>query len=168
MSSFTKKWLRQKTRTGTVYRPIVDLLLSEKTGYNVYSFIVDSGADISLAPRQLAERMGIDWIKGSRVTLTGISPKPECSLEGRIHKVSAFVPETEFELSLPMCFADGNAPYLVGREGFFDEFNITLDKQKRRTVFQTNLKGKSFNTFSPGFRYREQDHEASRFLFGKD
>jgi hypothetical protein len=168
MSSFSKKWLKQKTRTGTVYRPMVDLLFSEKIGYNLYSFIVDSGADVSLAPRQLAERMGIDWIKGSRVTLTGISPKPECSLEGRIHKVSALIPEIEFELSLSMCFADGNAPYLVGREGFFDEFNITLDKQKRRTVFLTNLKGKSFNNSLPGFRYKEQDHEASRFLFGKD
>jgi hypothetical protein len=136
MSSFIKKWARQKTRAGTVYRPVIDLLFSEKTGYNVYSFIVDSGADVSLAPRQLAERMGIDWIKGSRVTLTGISPKPECSLEGRIHKVSALIPNIKFELSLPMCFADDNAPYLVGREGFFDECSITLDKRKRRTVFR--------------------------------
>ena len=136
MSSFTKKWLKQKTRAGTLYRPVIDLLLSEKTGYNVYSFIVDSGADVSLAPRQLAERIGINWIKGSRVTLTGISPKPECSLEGRIHEVSALIPDIEFELSLSMCFANGNAPYLVGRKGFFDEFIITLDKQKRRTVFR--------------------------------
>src|SRR6266704_689778 len=101
MSSFTRKWVRQKTQAGTVYRPVIDLLFSEKTGYNVYSFIVDSGADVSLAPRQLAERIGLDWIKSSRVTLTGISPKPECSLEGRIHKVTVLIPDIEFELSLP-------------------------------------------------------------------
>ena len=136
MSSFTRKWVRQKTQAGTVYRPVIDLLFSEKTGYNVYSFIVDSGADVSLAPRQLAERIGLDWIKSSRVTLTGISPKPECSLEGRIHRVTVLIPDIESELSLPICFANGNAPYLVGREGFFDEFDVTLEKQNRRTIFR--------------------------------
>jgi len=136
MSSFAKKWMRQKTRTGTVYRPVIDLLFNEKTSSNLYSFIVDSGADISLAPRQLAERVGLDWNNGKRVILTGISPKPECTLEGRIHKVSALVPDLAFELTLPVCFANGNAPYLIGREGFFDEFDITLDKTRRRTIFR--------------------------------
>ena len=135
MSSFVKNWLRQKTRTGTVYRPVIDLLFTEKTGRNLYSFIVDSGADISLAPRQLADRIGLDWDKGSKITLSGISPKPECTLEGRIQKVSALVPDLAFELALPVCFANGNAPLLIGREGFFDEFDITLDKTRRRTVF---------------------------------
>ncbi len=116
MSSFTKKWRRQKTRAGTVYRPVIDLLFSERTGHNLYSFIVDSGADITLAPRQLAERIGLDWNKGSKVTLTGISPKPECSLEGRIHRITALIPDIAIELNLSTCFAYGNAPYLIGRE----------------------------------------------------
>ncbi len=136
MSSFTKKWMRQKTRAGTVYRPVIDLLFSERTGHNLYSFIVDSGADITLAPRQLAERIGLDWNKGSKVTLTGISPKPECSLEGRIHRITALIPDIAIELNLSTCFAYGNAPYLIGREGFFDEFDVTLDKRRRRTIFR--------------------------------
>ena len=135
MSSFAKKWMRQKTRTGTVYRPVIDLLFNEKIGRNLYSFIVDSGADISLAPRQLAERIGLDWDKGSKITLSGISPKPEYTLEGRIHTVSALVPDLALELALPVCFASSDAPLLIGREGFFDEFDITLDKTRRRTVF---------------------------------
>ena len=136
MSSFTKKWMRQKTRAGTVYRPVIDLLFTERTGHNLYSFIVDSGADISLAPRQLAERIGLDWNEGSKITLSGISPEPECSLDGRIHKISALVPDIALQLNLPMCFANGNAPYLIGREGFFDQFDITLDKTRRRTIFR--------------------------------
>jgi hypothetical protein len=46
------------------------------------------------------------------------------------------VPDLAEELKLRMCFADGNAPYLIGREGFFDEFEIMLDKVGRRTVFR--------------------------------
>src|SRR5919108_3515416 len=137
MSSFARDWARQKTRTGTVHRPIIDLLFQEKEGFNLYTFIVDSGADISLAPRQLADRIGINWAKGSKVTLTGISSKPECSVIGRIQIVNAVIPDLGLEIDFPMCFAEGNAPYLVGREGFFDHFTITLNKKTRRTIFRS-------------------------------
>ncbi len=139
MSSFTREWVRQRTRTGIVYRPTVDLLFREGTGYNLYSFIVDSGADISLAPRQLAQRLGVEWVTGTRVRLSGISPRPECSVDGRVHTVHAIVPELAHELKLSICFAEGDAPYLVGREGFFDKFKVTLDKTRQRTVFAPAL-----------------------------
>jgi len=35
-------------------------------------------------------------------------------------------------------------------------------------VLMVSRKGKSFNTSLPGFRYRERDHEASRFLSKKN
>ncbi len=127
--------MRQRTLTRTVHRPTVDLLLREGAGYNLYSFIVDSGADISLAPRQLAERIGVEWASGNRVRLSGISPRPDCSIDGRIHPVRAIVPELARDLKLSICFAEGDAPYLVGREGFFDKFKIILDKPRQRTVF---------------------------------
>src|SRR5207247_7611703 len=102
-------------RAGPVYRSVMERLFSESTGHNIYSFIVDSGADITLAPRQLAERIGLDWNKGSKVTLTGISPRPECSLEGRIHRITALIPDIAIELNLSICSAYGDAPYLIGR-----------------------------------------------------
>ena len=128
--------MRQKTPTGTTHRPIVDIVFKEKKNYNLYSFIVDSGADISLAPRQLADCIGL-WARGSRISLTGISPRPECSVDGRIQEAAAFLPDLAINLTLPICFADGDAPYLIGREGFFDQFNITFDKKKRRTIFKS-------------------------------
>ena len=33
-------------------------------------------------------------------------------------------------------------------------------------VLITNLKGKRFESLHPGFNYKEEQHEASRFLFG--
>ncbi|HZY47034.1 MAG TPA: hypothetical protein VFE96_04480 [Candidatus Bathyarchaeia archaeon] len=138
MSSFTKDWARHKTRSGTIHRPVLDLLFREKQGYNLYTFIVDSGADISLAPKQMAERIGVNWAIGSKTKLSGISPKPECSVVGRIHTVGALLPDLALELNLPVCFADGNAPYLIGREGFFDRFKVTLDKKSLKTSFTTS------------------------------
>ncbi len=126
--------MRQKTPTGTVHRPVLDLLFKEKRGYNLYSFIVDSGADISLAPKELAERIGVDWAKGKRARLSGISPKPECSVDGRIHTVSATVPDLAHELRMQLCLAE-DAPYLIGREGFFGRFKVTFDKTNKKTTF---------------------------------
>jgi len=34
-------------------------------------------------------------------------------------------------------------------------------------VLVTNLKGKKYDTLDPGFNYREEEHEASRYLFGE-
>jgi hypothetical protein len=127
--------MRHETPTGTTHRPIIDLVFEEKKNYNLYSFILDSGADVSLAPRYLAERIGLNWSRGSRISLTGISSRPECVVDGRIQDASAFLPDLALNLTLPICFADGDAPYLIGREGFFDRFKITLDKKKRRTIF---------------------------------
>src|SRR5256885_16489029 len=66
-----------------------------------------------------------------------------------------------------------------------DRYRVVLDKEVREFlkvepgdevlaipssegVLMVSLKGKSFNTSLPGFRYKERDHEASRFLFKKN
>ena len=73
---FTKDWSKEVTKGGKViYRPILDLVLKEKETLTKYSFVVDSGADISLAPRYLAGRIGLDWAAGEKVVLKGISEK---------------------------------------------------------------------------------------------
>jgi hypothetical protein len=35
-----------------------------------------------------------------------------------------------------MVFAKGNAPYVLGRGGFFEVFPITFDAEARRTIFE--------------------------------
>ena len=46
------------------------------------------------------------------------------------------VPDANAMLHLPMIFARGNVPFVLGREGLFDAFDITFEKTNRRTVFQ--------------------------------
>lgn len=64
-----------------------------------------------------------------------------------------------------------------------DRYRVVLDREIREKlkvqpgdkvlalastegVLITNLKGKKFETLHPGFNYREETHEASRYLFG--
>ncbi len=134
--SFSKPWRRFITEAGKIiFRPVLGLVLKQREGYNLYSFLIDSGADISLGPRELCDKMGLKWEKGKKITLTGISKKPGCGVKGRILEVEGVVPEVMVEVRFPLCFAEGDAPYLLGREGFFDVFGIKLDKRKRITRF---------------------------------
>lgn len=85
MMEFTKDWSKEVTKDGRViYRSMLDLVIKEKETLMRYSFIVDSGADITLVPRYLADRIGLKWKAGEKVVLKGISEKEICDVEGRI------------------------------------------------------------------------------------
>jgi len=67
--------------------------------------------------------------------VVGRSASQRCGVKGRILEVEGVVPEVMVEVRFPLCFAEGDAPYLLGREGFLDVFGIKLDKRKRLTRF---------------------------------
>ena len=78
---------------GVVHRPVLRAFLRLEDGtLGRYDFVVDSGADISLGPRQLARDLGLDWGKGERTELVGISKKKACRLTGRIFDVEIAIP----------------------------------------------------------------------------
>ena len=99
------------------------------------NFLVDSGADISLAPRALCERLGLVWDAGQPMLLNGISERPECAVPARIFEVELLIPDLALALDIPICFAEGNASLILGREGFFDCFRIEFDKANFVTRF---------------------------------
>jgi hypothetical protein len=89
-----------------------------------------------MAPYELFRELGRQWQDGEPITLRGISPRKVCIVQGRTHEVEILVPDADVLLCLPMVFARGNAPFVLGREGFFDYFDVTFEKAERRTVFQ--------------------------------
>jgi Aspartyl protease len=135
---FTKPWaFLQPPEEGGVATPVLSVLMRQATGrLQREQFIVDSGADISMAPQSLCEELGLDWRAGSPIAVRGISPKDECVVAGRIHEVSIHVIEADLEVVVPICFAEGEAPQLLGRERFFDAFLIEFDKRRQLTAFE--------------------------------
>jgi hypothetical protein len=97
---------------------------------------VDSGADISMASRRLCDSLGLDWEAGQPVNLNGISPKPECAVAARVFEVELLVPDVGVAVIVPICFADADVSQILGREGFFDCFRVTFDKQRLTTRFE--------------------------------
>ena len=136
--SFRKPW---RTLAGPDDRekrlPVLDVYLQTARGAFVREiFVVDSGADVSMGPRRLCELVGLRWEDGELTELQGIAPREECVVRARIHTLPIFVREAACQLSIPFCFAEGDAPLLLGREGFFDAFRVEFDKHQLATVFE--------------------------------
>lgn len=134
---FVHEW-REFTRPdgSVIYRPLLPILVHGRDGFLPRYFLVDSGADLTMAPQELCRQLGLHWQDGAPITLRGISQRKICLVQGRIHKVDILVPDVGVMLRLPVVFARGNAPFVLGREGFFDACDVTFDKANRRTVFQ--------------------------------
>src|SRR5205814_958411 len=136
---FVREW-RQFIHPGgdSIFRPILPVLMRGRYGFFERDFLVDSGADLSMAPQELCKQIGLRWQDGEPIPLRGISQRKDCWIQGRVHEVELLVAEVGVMLRLPMVFARGNAPYVLGREGFFDVFDMILEKSNYRTVFELN------------------------------
>ena len=123
------------TNRGFVWRPVARL---EFEGVDSrLLFIVDTGADVSLAPRDLAELTGLDWESGQLLKLTGISQREECSVRGRVHEVPVSITGEGKSRTIPICIAEGQAPMLLGRTGFIPPVQLLIDGERRLTRFES-------------------------------
>ena len=134
--TFTKPWIAFPQDPDTKV-PMLDIFLRMAEGQETRElFVVDSGANVSMATRYLCEALGLDWDAGTEVELRGIVPREECRVVARMHRVEVYVRDADRRLTIPICFADSDdAPLLLGREGFFDAFGIYFDKKNYQTRF---------------------------------
>jgi hypothetical protein len=134
---FTRPWKASTRPDGSViWRPTLRVFLWEAGGLEPHHFLVDSGADLPLASRDLCDSLGKKWEDGRRGILHGISRRKVCQVEGRVHDVDLVIAELSIQITIPMCFAEGHAPLLMGREGFFEYFRVTFDGQALLTTFE--------------------------------
>lgn len=134
---FTSSWKAFSSPDGSViWRPTLRVLLSEAESLEPHRFLIDSGADLSLASRDLCHSLGKKWADGRRRILYGISRKKVCRVESRVHNVTLVVAELGVQIHIPICFAEGEAPLVLGREGFFEYFRVTFDRQALLTTFE--------------------------------
>ena len=134
--TFTKPWIAFPQDPDTKV-PVLDVIFRTAEGQETRElFVVDSGADVSMATRYLCDALGLPWDEGTPVELRGIVPREECRVSTRLHMVEIYVRDADRRFTIPICFADSDdAPLLLGREGFFDAFGIYFDKRNLQTRF---------------------------------
>ena len=140
--AFDVPWLATLAPDGTrgEFVPVIHAFMVAGDGRLIQeTFVIDSGADVSMASRRLVEELGYDWNSGTAMTLHGISPQPECAIEGRVFEIEIVFPDAECSLPIPICFADIDTTNLLGRRVFFDAFEITFRKANLLTSFDLLL-----------------------------
>lgn len=104
---------------GTIWRPVAQVVFQKKRSGKLRAvwMIVDTGADYTLLPRFMAERLEVDVEKECRVFLTtGIGGSEKVYF---LPKISVRL--GEFDREIPVGFLDRNeVPPLLGRHLFLE------------------------------------------------
>jgi hypothetical protein len=104
-------------------RPIIEVELRGPNGTFRELALVDSGADRSLVHREIADVLGLDYRKGKRRQVIGVSGITDVWYA----EMAMRFQHSRSELMIPVGIID--TPYvgvLLGQEGFFDLHRITF------------------------------------------
>ncbi len=123
---------RERLRTGEViFRPVAKACLRRAEGEWIAEyFYVDSGADYTLIPYRMGRFLGLERIATEVKEIGGIG--------GVIGVRFAVVPMKieAHQLDCPIAWAQiERVPFLLGRDGVFEHFDITFQQRNKKTVF---------------------------------
>ena len=91
---------------------------------------VDSGADMTLIPSDFGKLLGMDLSK-NRSALAGVTGAPmKVSLQATDMRIGASIQEAKVAVALR-----NDVPYLLGRDGIFNAFQITFEEYRLLTSF---------------------------------
>ncbi|MBI2124304.1 hypothetical protein HYT92_00785 [Candidatus Pacearchaeota archaeon] len=110
--------------------PSIPITLIGKENFDTVA-LVDSGADISAMPKDMAEVLGLK-LDGEIEYAYGIGGKTKC-VETKI-TILIEQKHERYMLNIPIkvILDEYSFPILLGRAGFFDEFIVSFDQLKER------------------------------------
>lgn len=113
---------------GNAINPQITIPVKTITGYREMEFLIDSGAVVSALPKTLAEDLGVDLTELPRITIEGFAGQKTFAYRGEfVIKIG------KEEVVIPVVFSESpQANNILGRIGFFDQFNITFDAESQR------------------------------------
>jgi hypothetical protein len=109
------------------YLPIVPIELEGVEWVELHAF-VDSGASYSIFHSDVAEILGIDFVKGEK-NLMKVGDGIQIPVYS--HNINVRFNEKEFIAKIGFSDKLGIGFDILGREGFFDRFIICFDDRKR-------------------------------------
>ena len=92
---------------------------------------VDSGADISIIPREHGELFGHNVKKGRKIRLKGVGPE---HISAYVHKMDLLIGNHEIELDVAIA-ENNEVPKILGRKVVFDLFEVQFKNIKQQTRF---------------------------------
>ena len=123
------------TPFGPVGDPRIPVTLRTRAGDRTFEFVLDTGADFSVAPRGLADLLNINWDTLPSTELVGVGPE---TLRARLGSLPLRMQGRA--LSVRCLFVQiEEAPLVLGWADFLDRFVLTIDPVRRRILLEDAL-----------------------------
>lgn len=141
-SALTFRYIKDYHKTSFVYRPRVEMRLSNGDHSIRIVMLIDSGADVTLIPKEIAEILNLDLTTGEKIQSFSASEKFETigkEINTELIKGTKAINlgKMEVRISLKEAHAESlNSHALLGRNHFFKKFDITF----RENTFKIILK----------------------------
>lgn len=106
----------------------------ESEGYIEVMCLVDSGSDVVVLPKGMAKLLNIKLSKEKSISkgIGGNVPIRRGRVSFRIKKQHG-----HHSLTVPVEVVEtDDIPVLLGREGFFDKFKVTIDEQNKKVILK--------------------------------
>lgn len=133
--TITFRYKSVKRPDGTLVKtPSIPLTFIGKESFDTVA-LLDSGADISAMPKDIAEILGLN-LRGKVSFAYGIGGKARC-VETKVTILIAKGHESyRFTIPMKVILDKYDFPILLGRAGFFDKFVITFDQQEKKVLLK--------------------------------
>lgn len=122
--------LQKTTPFGPVSDPKIPIAVKTLAGYRTYRFLIDTGADFCLAPRRLAQQIGVDWDSCPETRVMGVE---QGGVDARLGNMAIRL--AHIDLTVRCLFLDTQkALFILGRADFLDRFALTIDQLQQRII----------------------------------
>lgn len=132
------KYKTVKRPTGNeVKTPSIPIFLSGKDKIDTIA-LLDSGADISAMPKDMAEILGLD-LSGKRSSAYGIGGKTETVDTTVGITIKKGHEKYSFTMPIKVILGEYDFPVLLGRVGFFEKFIISFNQVDEKVSLKANF-----------------------------
>ncbi|MDZ7586368.1 MAG: aspartyl protease family protein [Patescibacteria group bacterium] len=115
---------------GNAINPQVKIPVKTITGYKKIEFLIDSGAVVSALPKTMAVELGVNLSELPRITIEGFAGQKTFAYRGEF-----VIMIGNEEVIIPVVFSENpQASNILGRIGFFDQFNILFDAEDQSII----------------------------------
>lgn len=118
--------------------PTIPVILkgNSETSIEVYA-LIDSGADVSVLPKALAELLNLD-LSGKEEISYGIGGEIKVK-NTKVHITMNKAREKyDFLIPVQVVLNGEEPPIILGREGFFEKFIVTIDEGRQKIRLKDN------------------------------
>ncbi len=128
-------YLVKQTELGLIFTPYCWMeVLTKKGVWRKHKFLFDTGADYTSVPKFMSVVVGVDLTKARQEVMYTANNESMITYVSKIH-----LRLDHLELIIPCVFTErDDTPFLLGRSGLIDRFEMTLSAVKRKLIFKSS------------------------------